>query len=67
PYQWDDHEVTNNWYPGEDLTGDPTKAAYKVTSVDLLAARAAQAFFDYLPIRRHPLEPERVYAAFGHG
>jgi alkaline phosphatase D len=65
--QWDDHEVTNNWYPGEDLTGDPTKAAYKVTSVDLLAARAAQAFFDYLPIRRHPLEPERVYAAFGHG
>ena len=49
--QWDDHEVTNNWYPGEDLAGDPTKAAYKVTSVDLLAARAAQAFFDYLPIR----------------
>ncbi len=65
--QWDDHEVTNNWYPGEDLAGDPTKAAYKVTSVDLLAARAAQAFFDYVPIRGHPLEAKRVYASFGYG
>jgi alkaline phosphatase D len=65
--QWDDHEVTNNWYPGENLAADPKKADYKVTSVDLLAARAAQAFFDYLPVRRHPLESERVYAAFGYG
>ena len=58
--QWDDHEVTNNWYPTEDLAGDPKKAGYKETSVDLLTARAAQAFFDYMPIRRHPAEPERV-------
>jgi alkaline phosphatase D len=65
--QWDDHEVTNNWYPTEDLAGDPKKAGYKDTSVDLLAARAAQAFFDYLPIRRHPAEPERVYSAFSYG
>jgi alkaline phosphatase D len=65
--QWDDHEVLNNWYPGEDLAGDPTKAAYKVTSVDLLAARAAQAFFDYMPVRVHPLEAKRVYAKFGYG
>ncbi|HSA81676.1 MAG TPA: alkaline phosphatase D family protein [Geminicoccaceae bacterium] len=65
--QWDDHEVTNNWYPGEDLTGDPNKAAYKVTSVDLLAARALRAFQEYVPIRRHLHDPERVYAAFGYG
>ena len=65
--QWDDHEVTNNWYPTEDLTGDPKKSGYKDTSVDLLAARASQAFFDYMPIRRHPAEPERVYSAFGYG
>jgi alkaline phosphatase D len=65
--QWDDHEVTYNWYPGENLAGDPSKAAYKVTSVDLLAARAAQAFFDYMPIRVHPLEARRVYARFGYG
>ena len=65
--QWDDHEVTNNWFPTENLAADPEKATYKVTSVDLLAARASQAFFDYLPIRRHPAEPERVYSAFSYG
>jgi len=65
--QWDDHEVLNNWYPTENLAADPTKAAYKETSVDLLAARASQAFFDYVPIRRHPDEPERVYSAFSYG
>jgi alkaline phosphatase D len=65
--QWDDHEVLNNWYPHEDLASDPKKAAYKVTSVDLLAARAAQAFFDYMPIREHPLERRRVYGSFPYG
>jgi alkaline phosphatase D len=65
--QWDDHEVTNNWYPQEDLAGDPKKAAYKVTSVDLLAARGARAFMEYLPVRRHPLDPEQLYGAFGYG
>ncbi|MEL6166474.1 MAG: alkaline phosphatase D family protein, partial [Cyanobacteria bacterium J06628_3] len=33
--QWDDHETTNNWYPGEILEDD----RYKVKSVSLLAAR----------------------------
>jgi len=65
--QWDDHEVTNNWYPGEDLAGDPNKADYKVTSVDLLAARAARAFMDYMPVRQHPLERDRLYASFPYG
>lgn len=65
--QWDDHEVINNWYPTEDLSADPAAAAYNVTSVDLLAARANQAFFDYLPVRRHPGERERVYSAFRYG
>jgi alkaline phosphatase D len=65
--QWDDHEVTNNWYPHEDLAGDPKKADYKETSVDLLSARAARAFMDYMPVRRHPLDEERLYTAFGCG
>ena len=65
--QWDDHEVLNNWFPHEDLSSDPKKAAYKVKSVDLLSARAAQAFFDYMPIREHPLERRRVYGTFGYG
>jgi alkaline phosphatase D len=65
--QWDDHEVTNNWYPNEDLRGDPMKAAYQVTSVDLLAARGARAFMDYMPVRRHPLDQERLHGAFRYG
>jgi alkaline phosphatase D len=65
--QWDDHDVTDNWYPHEDLAGDPGKAAYQVASVDLLAARGARAFMEYTPVRRHPLDPERLYAAFGYG
>ena len=43
--QWDDHEVTNNWYPGEILT-DPR---YTETRVDVLAARARRAFHEWLP------------------
>ena len=38
-----------------------------MTSVDLLSARAAQAFFDYMPIRAHPLEARRFYASFRYG
>jgi alkaline phosphatase D len=44
--QWDDHEVTNNWYPGEILVD----SRYTESSVDVLAARASQAFHEYLPI-----------------
>ena len=46
--QWDDHETVNNWYPGEQLADDDR---YSVKSAALLAARAKQAFFEYLPIR----------------
>ncbi|MEV4483676.1 alkaline phosphatase D family protein [Micromonospora coxensis] len=44
--QWDDHEVTNNWYPGEVLTD----ARYTERRVDVLAARARQAFGEWLPV-----------------
>ncbi|MFO1057636.1 MAG: alkaline phosphatase D family protein [Dongiaceae bacterium] len=63
--QWDDHEVHNNWYPGEDLSGD---ARYKqVPGASLLAAAARRAMFDYNPIRATPDEAERVYRRFGFG
>jgi phosphodiesterase/alkaline phosphatase D-like protein len=26
--QWDDHDITDDWYPHEDLAGDLGKAAY---------------------------------------
>jgi len=62
--QWDDHEVTNNWY--WELRKDQD-ARYREGSVALLAARAMRAFREYLPVRQHPLDPERLYRRFGYG
>ena len=62
--QWDDHEVLNNWNPGTDLSGRPQ---YTERSIALLAARAKRAMFEYLPIRSHPDEAERVYRAYRYG
>lgn len=61
--QWDDHEVRNNWYPGQILDDN----RYQVKSIDLLAARARRAFLDYLPLRFNPDDPERVYRAYSYG
>jgi alkaline phosphatase D len=61
--QWDDHEVRNNWYPGQ-ILDDPK---YTVKSVDLLAARGRRAFLDYMPIRSNADDPERIYRAFNYG
>jgi alkaline phosphatase D len=61
--QWDDHEVRNNWYPGQ-ILDDPK---YQVKSIDLLAARGKRAFLDYLPLRFNPDDPERVFRAFSYG
>ncbi len=52
--QWDDHEVTNNWYPGEVLDD----ARYTERRVDVLAARARRAFHDYVPVAE--ISPDRV-------
>jgi alkaline phosphatase D len=62
--QWDDHEVTNNWYWQMRLDGD---ARYREGSVALLAARGMRAFQEYLPVRRHPLDPERIFDRFPYG
>jgi alkaline phosphatase D len=61
--QWDDHEVIDNWFPG--MTVENPR--YTVRSADLLAARARHAMFDYLPIRRHPDEAQRVYRSYRYG
>ncbi len=62
--QWDDHDVMNNWSPGTDPTLRP---GYTERSIALLAARARRAMFEYLPIRSHPDEAERVYRAYRYG
>jgi alkaline phosphatase D len=45
--QWDDHEVRNNWSPGQQLEDSP----YKTNDVGLLVPRAREAFFNYWPLR----------------
>lgn len=57
-FQWDDHEVVNNWSPSRDLTADDR---YAVKSVNLLTARAGRAFHEMTPIRITPAEPGRVF------
>ncbi|WAZ20100.1 alkaline phosphatase D family protein [Streptomyces cinnabarinus] len=61
--QWDDHEVTNNWYPGE-ILGD---ARYTEKNVDVLAARARQAFSEYYPISTLRRPDGRVHRVQHHG
>ncbi|UQA90998.1 alkaline phosphatase D family protein [Streptomyces halobius] len=62
--QWDDHEVHNNWYPGQLLDDD----RYTVKDADVLSARSLRAFGEYFPIRT--LRPDgggRVYRVVRHG
>lgn len=65
--QWDDHEVTNNWYPNEMLTDVGGDTRYTVKSAALLAARARQAFLEYMPIRINSRDPEQLYRSFNYG
>lgn len=62
--QWDDHEVTNNWYPGEMLISDDR---YTVKSASLLAARAHRAFHEYMPLRPQDAAGERIYRKIAYG
>ena len=67
-YQWDDHEVLNNWFPGEMLPdGDPRYTDYVTRSSSLLAARANRAFLEMTPIRTVQAEPGRIYRKISYG
>lgn len=61
--QWDDHEVTNNWFH-ERILED---ARYTEKRVALLAARAKRAMLEFTPLRIHPVESERVYRVVRRG
>jgi alkaline phosphatase D len=68
--QWDDHETTNNWYPGEILDDD----RYTERRVDVLAARARRAWQEYMPIadpkanrRDGGFAPARIYRKIPRG
>ena len=64
-WQWDDHEVTNNWSDSKDVSKDER---YKEKSVPLLVARGERAFLEYAPMRWHAQgEAERVYRHIPQG
>lgn len=63
-FQWDDHEVTNNWSTSKDLSKDDR---YKEKSIGVLSARAGRAFHEMTPIRYVPEEPGRVYRKVSYG
>jgi len=63
-FQWDDHEVINNWSDSKDLTNDDR---YTEKSVHVLAANAGRAFHEMTPISYTPAEPGRVYRKIAYG
>lgn len=64
-WQWDDHEVVNNWSDSKDLSAD---SRYTVKDVPLLIARATKAFHEYAPVRPNDAEePERIYRKLSYG
>ena len=66
--QWDDHEVTNNWWPLEPIgRGEHQRKKYTDKNMLALAARGARAFHEYMPIRATPAEPARVYRKLAYG
>jgi alkaline phosphatase D len=61
--EWDDHEVHNNWYPGQILEDD----RYTEKDANVLAERARRAMFEYSPVRPDPADAARVYRSFRRG
>jgi alkaline phosphatase D len=59
--QWDDHEVTNDWWPGEMRP----QSEYVDKSALLLAARGRRAFHEFMPTRNGP--GDRIYRKIARG
>ena len=58
--QWDDHEVTNDWWPGMPLrVGD--------ADITALAARGCRAFHEFTPTREFAAERGRIHRRIGYG
>jgi alkaline phosphatase D len=66
--QWDDHEVTNNWWPGEPLTrAEHERKKYVEKNALVLASRASRAFHEFMPLRFTQAEAGRVYRKISYG
>jgi alkaline phosphatase D len=63
-YQWDDHEVVNDWYPGDEHIGT-IRGTQDMRPISVLSGPALQSFFEYTPIR--PDAQGRIYRSFRFG
>ncbi|MEI8154206.1 MAG: alkaline phosphatase D family protein, partial [Hyphomicrobiales bacterium] len=59
--QWDDHEVANDWWPGQ------VRADYDNINASLLAARGRRAFCEFMPVRQTLAETGRIYRKVSYG
>jgi alkaline phosphatase D len=62
-WQWDDHEVSNNWSDAKEFD-----SRYTERRIQTLVSRASRAFLEYAPLRWHSQEEsERVYRKLSYG
>lgn len=62
-WQWDDHEVVNNWSPSKQLD-----ERYAVKDIQTLVGRARQAWLEYSPMRRQSADGGgRIYRKLSYG
>ena len=61
--QWDDHEVTNDWCPGQPLGW----GGYVDKSILKLVARGCRAFHEFMPMRETLAEAGRIYRKIPYG
>jgi alkaline phosphatase D len=58
---WDDHEVADDWFPGE------IRADHANINAMLLAARGRRAFCEFMPVRQTLAEIGRIYRKVSYG
>ncbi|MFZ6756956.1 alkaline phosphatase D family protein [Undibacterium sp. Ji50W] len=63
--QWDDHEVRNNWYPGQQIGA--AEKRYHERDLNALAQNSRRAMFEYNPYRIDENDPGRIYRMFNYG
>jgi alkaline phosphatase D len=63
-FQWDDHEVVNDWYPGESQIG-AIRGTPDTRPMTALSVPGRTSFFEFTPTRVDAAS--RIYRSFAHG
>jgi alkaline phosphatase D len=63
-YQWDDHEVVNDWYPRDGRIG-AIRGTQDMRPISALSGPALKSFFEYTPVR--PDAEGRIYRSLRFG